>query len=76
MLKELHHGMERIKNNSTIGVKYMQMWEILELLEDIGTVSDSLKRTISSQNDMNILNKWHKLSAKVTTIDEFMKKMN
>ena len=104
-LKELHRGVEGIKNNSMIGVKYMQMWEIvelekresreagriegriegklegkiesiLELLEEIDTVTDSLKQTISSQKDMSILNKWHKLAAKVTTIDKFMEKMN
>ena len=30
-LEKLHHGVEGIRNNSTIGVKYMQMWEIVEL---------------------------------------------
>ena len=29
-LKRLHNGVEEIRNNSTIGVKYMQMWEIVE----------------------------------------------
>lgn len=30
-LEKLHHGVEGIRNNSAIGVKYMQMWEIVEL---------------------------------------------
>ena len=30
-LERLHHGVEGIKSNSVIGVKYMQMWEIIEL---------------------------------------------
>lgn len=108
-LKELHHGVEGIKNNSTIGVKYMQMWEIvelekkesraegkaegkaegiaegitkgkiesiLELLEEIDTIPNMLRQTISAQMNVDILNKWIKLSAKVTTIDEFIEKMN
>ena len=120
-LEKLHHGVEVIKNNSTIGVKYMQMWEIvelekresreegiaegiaegitkgktegiaegiakgkiegriesiLELLEELGSIPDNLMQTISSQNDTNILNRWHKLSAKATTIDEFIERMN
>ena len=100
-LEKLHHGVEEIKNNSTIGVKYMQMWEIvelekresraeglaegvakgkiesiIELLEELGIMPDSLRQFISSQKDINILNKWIKLSAKVSTIDEFIEKMN
>ncbi len=112
-LEKLHHGVEVIKNNSMIGVKYMQMWEIvelekresreegiaegktegiaegiakgkiegriesiLELLEELGSIPDNLMQTISSQNDMNILNRWHKLSARVATIDEFIERMN
>lgn len=30
-LRRLHHGVEGIRSNSVIGVKYMQMWEIIEL---------------------------------------------
>ena len=30
-LEKLHQGVEGIKNNSAIGVKYMQMWEVVEL---------------------------------------------
>ena len=49
---------------------------ILELLEEIDVIPDSLKQTILSQKDMDILNKWLKLSAKVASIDEFIEKMN
>ena len=96
-LERLHYGVEGIRSNSVIGVKYMQMWEIielekqeskaegktdgktesiLELLEEIDVIPDSLKQTILSQKDMDILNKWLKLSAKVASIDEFIEKMN
>ncbi len=49
---------------------------IIELLEEIGLIPDILKQTISEQKDINILNKWLKLSAKAETIDEFIEKMN
>lgn len=99
-LERLHHSVEGIRSNSVIGVKYMQMWEIielekkesraegkaegrtegkvesiLELLEETGVIPDSLKQIILSQKDMDILNKWLKLSANVKTIDEFMEKI-
>ena len=96
-LERLHHGVEEIKNNSAIGVKYMRMWEvmelekresriegiaegkaesIIELLEEIGSIPDFLKQKISEQKDINILNKWVKLSARAETIDEFIEKIN
>ncbi len=100
-LERLHHGVEEIKNNSAIGVKYMRMWEVMELekresriegiaegkaegkaesiieiLEEIGSIPDFLKQKISEQKDINILNKWVKLSARAETIDEFIEKMN
>lgn len=49
---------------------------ILELLEEVGVVSEDLRETILSQRDMDILKKWIKLSARAATIDEFMEKMN
>ena len=100
-LERLHHGVEEIKNNSAIGVKYMRMWEVMELekresriegiaegkaegkaesiieiLEEIGSIPDFLKQKISEQKDINILNKWVKLSARAETIDEFIEKIN
>ena len=49
---------------------------IIELLEEVDIIPDMLRQTISAQKDVDILNKWIKLSAKVTTIDEFIEKMN
>ena len=108
-LEKLHHSVESIKNNSEIGVKYMQMWEVLELekresreegkaegraegikegeekgkadavielLEEIEVVPESLKQTISSQKDIATLNQWLKLAAKAATIEEFVENIN
>ena len=44
---------------------------ILELLNDIGTVPDDLKQTIEAETDANTLSTWHKLAARVESIEEF-----
>ena len=48
--------------------------DILELLNDIGTVPDDLKQTIEAETDVNTLSTWLKLAAKVESIEEFRKK--
>ena len=48
--------------------------DILELLEDSGTVPDDLKQTIEAETDVNTLSTWHKLAARVESIEEFRKK--
>ena len=48
---------------------------ILDLLEDISTVPDELRERIFAQKDLDILRKWHKLAARVETIDEFEKQI-
>lgn len=44
---------------------------ILELLEDIGTVPETLRKEIQEQKNLEILSRWHKRAARVGTIDEF-----
>ncbi len=44
---------------------------ILDFLKDIGAVSSKLREQISQQNNLEILRNWHKLSARVKTIEEF-----
>lgn len=46
---------------------------ILELLEELGPVSDSLQRKIMEQKDPDTLKRWHKLSAKTETVEAFEK---
>lgn len=46
-----------------------------ELLEDLGTIPQELKKTISEETDLNTLKKWHRLAAKASTIEEFQNKM-
>ena len=44
---------------------------ILDLLSDYGSVSQHLNEKINSQEDVEILKKWVKLSARVSSIEEF-----
>lgn len=48
---------------------------ILELLEELGTVSDELKSQISKENNLDILKKWLKLAAKADSVESFQKEM-
>lgn len=48
---------------------------ILELLVELGEVSEELKTTILSQQDMEILTCWLKLAAKSDTVEEFQKRI-
>lgn len=45
--------------------------DILELLADMGCISDELKTRIMDQKDLNVLNSWHKLAARSRTVEEF-----
>ena len=44
---------------------------VIELLEDLGALSDSLKTCIMEHTDLELLKKWHKAAAKATSIEEF-----
>lgn len=48
---------------------------ILDFLSDYVIVSDSLKDKISSESDIEVLRKWTKLSARVSSVEEFEQKM-
>ena len=43
--------------------------DILELLEDIGTIPEEVREKITGEIDLEILKKWHKLAAKSESID-------
>lgn len=44
---------------------------VLELLEDLGEITEELKKKIMSQRDMEILKKWHKLAARAESLGQF-----
>ena len=45
--------------------------DILELLEDIGDVSDTLREKIMSQKDLDTLKLWHKVAARAESMEAF-----
>ena len=45
--------------------------DIIELLEDVGEPSETLKKYIMEQTDLELLRKWLKIAAKVSSIEEF-----
>lgn len=47
--------------------------DILELLEDIGNVSDELKERIMKEKNLEILRKWHKAAARAEIWSSFWK---
>ena len=49
---------------------------ICELLEDYGSIPNDLLDRLNNENDKMILAKWHKLAAKVNSIEEFAKKID
>lgn len=44
---------------------------ILELLDDIGDVSEELRARIMNQKDLSVLSAWHKQAARSRTMEEF-----
>ena len=44
---------------------------VIELLEDLGELSDSLKTCILQQTDLELLKKWHKAAARADSIEAF-----
>lgn len=53
------------------GMLQAKVMDILELLEDIGEISQPLKNKICSETDMDILKKWLKAAAKSNSFEEF-----
>lgn len=47
---------------------------VLELLEELGTVPDDLRKEILAERDLEKLSAWHKLAARCSTIEEFCRK--
>lgn len=49
--------------------------DICELLEDIGSIPKEIADKLNAENNIETLKTWHKLAAKVNSIDEFIKQM-
>lgn len=49
---------------------------VLELLEDLGEIPDTLRNKILEQENLDILKRWIKLSAKAVSVEEFENQIN
>lgn len=76
------HNEEGIKTMCSISEEFREegrqegmQQAILELLEDIGSIPEALENKIKEQRDGEVLKRWHKLAAKVETIEEFVERI-
>jgi hypothetical protein len=49
--------------------------DILELLDDVGNISEDIKNLVQKEENLDMLKKWHKMAAKAQSIDEFRNKL-
>lgn len=49
--------------------------DIIELLEEYGSVPEDLKTTILQETDLSVLKKWFKLAIKANSAEEFRKQI-
>ena len=48
---------------------------IMELLEELGSISEELQSKIMNETDLAVLTRWHKLAAKAESIEQFVQSM-
>lgn len=58
------------------GIAKGKVEDIIDLLSDYGDISEELKNRIFAETDLDVLKRWHKLSARVSSIEEFEQSMN
>lgn len=49
---------------------------VLELLEDIEPVPGKLRSRIMAETNLALLRRWHKLSARASSLDQFTREMD
>lgn len=74
--KGIEQGIEKgIEEGREEGFSAGKADAILELLEDIGTIPEEIRKKVCNEKDIKILNGWLKQAAKAESIDEFISKM-
>ena len=49
--------------------------DVLDLLEEYGSIPQEVRTKVMEELELETLKKWHKLAAKVDSIDDFVKQM-
>ena len=62
---------ELLKDRETKG----KQEDIFELLEEYGAIPENIREVVLSQWDLTVLKRWHKLAARVGSIEQFEKEM-
>lgn len=57
------------------GIRLGTVNNILEFLEDLGEIPETLKSKIMQEEKPDVLRRWLKLAAKAETVEEFEKKI-
>ena len=66
---------EMLREDRTEGILFGKAEDDVELLEEIGPVSDKVHEKIMTEKSLETLKKWHKLAAKAASMEEFLKAM-
>ena len=78
-MKTLVHDMdvrnEGIEIGISQGISQGISSSIIDFLSEYGQVPEALKERICGEHDVDVLKQWNKLSARVSSIEEFIDKM-
>lgn len=66
---------EGFAEGRALGMALRRALVILDLLKDLGEVSEELQRKIMEQSDTEVLNQWLRYAAWADTIQEFEQKI-
>ena len=66
---------EMMKRERAEGKAEGKAEDIIELLEELGSVSEELRTIIMQETDLNVLLKWLKLAAKAESVEQFKQNM-
>lgn len=72
----IEQGIARGKELGKVeGIRLGTVNNIMEFLEDLGEIPETLKSKIMQEEKPDVLRRWLKLAAKAETIEEFEKKI-
>ena len=66
---------EMLREERTEGILFGKAEDVVELLEELGPVSDKVHEKIMTEKNLETLGKWLKLAAKAESMEEFLKAM-
>lgn len=74
-MKSVTWRMDALREGKKEGIVIGLSGSIIDFLSEYGEVSEDLKERICSENNIDVLKRWNRLSAHVSSIEEFVEKM-